>query len=78
MLPGWSGTLGQLLPPGAGGQLLRSTAFFDGHGATHAVLVLAAWLTLGVLLCVAGSLRRRRPAADSVTSAAQPAGHATV
>jgi hypothetical protein len=37
MLPGWSGTLGQLLPPGAGGQLLRSTAFFDGHGATHSV-----------------------------------------
>jgi hypothetical protein len=30
MLPGWSGTLGRLLPPGAGGQLLRSTAFFDG------------------------------------------------
>ena len=41
MLPGWSGTLGQLLPPGAGGQLLRSTAFFDGHGATHSVIVLA-------------------------------------
>jgi hypothetical protein len=31
MLPGWSGTLGQLLPPGAGGRLLRSTAFFDSH-----------------------------------------------
>jgi hypothetical protein len=59
MLPGWSGALGQLLPPGAGGRLLRSTAFFDGHGATDSAIVLAAWLTLGILLCLAGGLRRR-------------------
>lgn len=72
MLPGWSGTLGQLLPPGAGGQLLRSTAFFAGHGATRPVTVLATWLTLGVLLCLAGSLRPRRPAHRSVTTTAQP------
>ncbi|WP_350275629.1 hypothetical protein [Kribbella sp. HUAS MG21] len=51
MLPGWSGTLGQLLPPGAGGQLLRSTAFFDGQGAAGPIAVLAGWLTLGLLLC---------------------------
>jgi hypothetical protein len=73
MLSGWSGRLGQLLPPGAGGRLLRSTAFFDGHGATQPVIVLATWLTLGVLLCLAGSLRRRRPAAGPVTTTAQPA-----
>ena len=36
MLPGWSGTLGQLLPPGAGAHLLRSTAFFDGAGGASA------------------------------------------
>ena len=72
MLPGWSGTLGQLLPPGAGGQLLRSTAFFDGHGATHSVIVLATWLTLGVLLCLASGLRRRRrPTADLASTGAQ-------
>jgi hypothetical protein len=62
MLPGWSGTLGRLLPPGAGGQLLRSTAFFDGRGAAHSVIVLVIWLALGVLLCMAGSLRARRAA----------------
>ncbi|MBB3726572.1 hypothetical protein [Nonomuraea dietziae] len=62
MLPGWSGILGQLLPPGAGGQLLRSTAFFDGRGATHSVIVLLTWLTLGVVLCLAGGLRARRAA----------------
>ncbi|MEU2506509.1 ABC transporter permease [Streptomyces sp. NPDC007863] len=63
MLPGWSGALGQLLPPGAGGRLLRSTAFFDGHGATGPVVVLAAWLALGVVLCLAGGLRARTAAA---------------
>jgi hypothetical protein len=62
MLPGWSGTLGQLLPPGAGGQLLRSTAFFDGRGVTHSVIVLITWLALGVVLCLAGGLRTRRTA----------------
>ncbi|MEV0822425.1 hypothetical protein [Nonomuraea rubra] len=62
MLPGWSGALGQLLPPGAGGQLLRSTAFFDGRGATHSLIVLAAWLVLGLTLCLAGGLRARRAA----------------
>ncbi|NYI04640.1 hypothetical protein [Allostreptomyces psammosilenae] len=60
MLPGWSGTLGQLMPPGAGGQLLRSTAFFDGHGATSSVVVLVTWLALGAVLCLAGGLRARR------------------
>ncbi|MFG2875677.1 ABC transporter permease [Streptomyces sp. NPDC048337] len=60
MLPGWSGTLGQLLPPGAGNQLLRSTAFFDGHGSTHSVLVLTTWLGFGIALCLAGGLPRGR------------------
>ncbi|MFC9294620.1 ABC transporter permease [Streptomyces sp. NPDC057011] len=71
MLPGWSGTLGQLLPPGAGGRLLRSTAFFDGHGAAHSATVLATWLTLGTVLCLAGALRRR-PTVTVEHAAAQP------
>jgi len=70
MLPGWSGALGQLLPPGAGGQLLRSTAFFDGNGATHSVIVLITWLALGVVLCLAGGLR-------TAGMAAQPVAHGT-
>jgi hypothetical protein len=32
LLPQPVGAIGQLLPPGAGGNLLRSTAFFDGAG----------------------------------------------
>ncbi|MEV6342839.1 hypothetical protein [Actinoplanes sp. NPDC051851] len=75
MLPGWSGTLGQLLPPGAGGQLLRSASFFDGEGATHSLIVLLSWLTAGLLLCAAGALRaRRRPAlSPEPTPIPQPA-----
>lgn len=62
MLPGRSGALGQLLPPGAGGQLLRSTAFFDGRGATSALTVLLAWATLGAVLCLIGGVRAHRAA----------------
>jgi hypothetical protein len=77
MLPGWSGTLGQLLPPGAGGQLLRSTAFFDGHGATHSTIVLITWLALGVVLCLASGLRARRAAPAAAGLRRTPASPAS-
>ncbi|MFF0431656.1 hypothetical protein ACFYU9_05410 [Streptomyces sp. NPDC004327] len=77
MLPGWSGTLGQLLPPGAGGRLLRSTSFFNGHDATHPATVLTAWLTLGTVLYVAGSLRTR-PTGSVTNTVAQPAKQTTI
>ncbi|WP_175583001.1 hypothetical protein [Nocardia cyriacigeorgica] len=60
MLPGWFGAFGQLLPPGAGGRLMRSTAFFDGRGATNAVTVLVVWAVLGATLCLIGGLRAHR------------------
>jgi hypothetical protein len=34
LLPEPAGAIGQLLPPGAGGSLLRSTPFFDDAGGT--------------------------------------------
>ncbi|MEV0151956.1 MULTISPECIES: hypothetical protein [unclassified Nonomuraea] len=77
MLPGWSGIIGRLLPPGAGGQLLRSTAFFDGHGATHPVIVLVTWLTIGVVLCLAGGLRARRAASAAAGSWRTPSSPAS-
>lgn len=55
---GWS-TLGQLLPPGATGTLLRSTAYFDGADATKPALTLAAWVLLGLVLALVAG--RRRP-----------------
>ncbi|SEF18783.1 hypothetical protein [Jiangella alba] len=61
LLPtGW-GTLGQALPAGAGGTLLRSTSYFDGAAAGSPVLVLAAWAAGGLVLVALG--RRVRPAA---------------
>lgn len=57
MLPGWSGRLGQFLPPGAGASLLRSTAFFAGGGAGGHIAVLLMWLLIGIALCIAGGAR---------------------
>lgn len=46
---GWS-TLGQLMPIGATGFLVRSISFFDGAGATQAWIVLASWVVIGLIL----------------------------
>ena len=59
LLPGWSGEFGQLLPPGAAGTLLRSTAFFDGNGGQQPLLVLLVWLAVGLVLCTIGGRRAR-------------------
>ena len=67
LLPAPFGTIGQLLPPGAAGSLLRSTAFFHGHGAAKPILVLALWLAGGLGLVFLGDLRARRAAAANAT-----------
>jgi len=60
MLPtGW-GTLGQWLPQGATATLLRSTAYFDGAGATTAIAVLICWAIAGIALIVLAAVRQRR------------------
>ncbi len=65
LLPEPAGDVGRLLPPGAGGQLLRSTAFFDGNGAGEHLVVLAVWTLIGLaLLAVAAA--RRRPVRDEL------------
>jgi hypothetical protein len=53
LLPQPWGAVGQFLPPGAGGTLLRSVAFFDGAGAAVAAWVLAAWAGVGLVLAAA-------------------------
>jgi hypothetical protein len=64
LLPRPVGELGQLLPPGAGGNLLRSTGYFDGAGGSGHLLVLSAWALFGIgaLLASAVVARRRLPA----------------
>jgi hypothetical protein len=60
MLPSGWGTLGQWLPQGATATLLRSTAFFDGAGATTAIAVLTCWAVAGTTLIVIAAVRQRR------------------
>jgi hypothetical protein len=62
LLPTPWGAIGQLLPPGATGSLIRSLAFFDGNGSLQPLLVLVSWLVGGaVLFGVAVRRERSRP-----------------
>ncbi|MDZ4266904.1 MAG: ABC transporter permease [Mycobacterium sp.] len=61
MLPAGWGQVGQLLPQGATATLLRSTAAFDGAGATSAIVVLVCWALAGTALVVVAGLRRPNP-----------------
>jgi hypothetical protein len=60
LLPSGWGTLGQLLPPGATGTLLRSVSWFDGAGAGTPLLVLSTWCLAGLLLIGVGAVVRRQ------------------
>jgi hypothetical protein len=54
LLPKPWGTVGQFLPPGAGGTLLRSVAFFDGARAATPLGVLVGWAVVGLALAAFG------------------------
>lgn len=61
LLPEPMGAIGQWLPPGAGGTLLRSVSFFDGNAALTPLTVLTVWAVLGLL---AFTLARGRRGGD--------------
>lgn len=61
LMPDPVGGIGQLLPPGAGGNLLRSVAFFDGAASGNHLAVLAAWTLAGLALLL---VPRRVPPAS--------------
>jgi hypothetical protein len=63
LLPEPVGAIGQLLPLGAGGNLLRSTSYFDGAGAGGHVAVLAVWTLAGLAALAAARALNVRPAA---------------
>lgn len=65
-LPSPWGTIGQLLPIGAAGDLVRSTAFFDGAGGARPVAVLGIWALLGLFLMGLSRWRKRatQPSTD--------------
>jgi hypothetical protein len=60
LLPKAAGFIGQLLPSGAGSQLLRSSAFFDGASGGGKILVLLVWAVLGTAAILAGATIRER------------------
>ncbi|MGC9381611.1 ABC transporter permease [Streptomyces sp. MH13] len=65
MLPRPAGAIGQWLPPGAGGSLLRSVSFFEGAAATGPALTLTWWSLLGLAaVLLGGVLRQRAPGAS--------------
>lgn len=74
MLPSGWGTLGQWLPPGAMGTLLRTVTFFPNGSWSPAVWILTGWVVGGLLLAWLGS--RRHPVAgrheDGVPVAEEP------
>jgi hypothetical protein len=73
LLPsGWA-TLGQLLPPGATGTALRSTAFFDGAGAGLPLLVLTCWVVAGAALALVPARRTPAQADETEVAELQPA-----
>ena len=65
LLPEPAGGIGQLLPPGAGANLLRSTGFFDGAAAAVPVTVLLAWAVGGLALVALAAMRGRPNAAPA-------------
>lgn len=67
-LPTPWGNIGQFLPPGATGTLLRNVAFFDGAAITQPLLVLLGYVAVGLALFLLGSLRARTPAENGGTA----------
>jgi hypothetical protein len=67
MLPDAADHIGQWLPPGAGANLLRSTAYFNGHGSAGSITILALWVMGGFAAVVVGHRRATR-----VANAAEP------
>jgi hypothetical protein len=70
LLPSAVDHIGRWLPPGAGANLLRSTAYFHGDGATSHVVVLTIWIVLGFAAIALGHHPPIRFAAHSAGQAA--------
>ena len=70
LLPAAVDHIGQWLPPGAAANLLRSTAYFNGHGASGHLGVLIAWSVLGLAAIIVGHHAPVRFAASASATAA--------
>jgi hypothetical protein len=55
LLPGFWRTLSQILPPGAAVTTMRDVVYFNGHGSSHALIVLAVYAVLGAAVAMIAS-----------------------
>lgn len=72
-LPAPWGEIGQLMPIGAAGTAMRSAVFFNGAGASQAVIVLTCWALAGLAMSVLGiqlSARHERMNAEKKAAVA--------
>ena len=69
LLPQPWGAVGQWLPIGAGADLVRSAAYFDGNGSAAAMTVLMAYAIGGLVLTLIG---RRGPARPEAPASERP------
>jgi hypothetical protein len=67
LLPTAVDRIGQWFPPGAAANLLRSTAYFNGNGASGHLGVLIAWSVIGLSAIVVGHHAPVRFAASAST-----------
>ncbi|MFF7216905.1 ABC transporter permease [Streptomyces sp. NPDC008238] len=71
LLPKAVDDIGQWLPPGAGANLLRSTAYFNGNGSGGHIAVLVLWCVLGLASVVFGR-RTLVAAGDTIDDDREP------
>jgi hypothetical protein len=67
-LPGFWRTLSQILPPGAAVTSMRDVVYFNGHGSSHALIVLAVYAVLGAGVAMLAYRLRARAGAATVAS----------
>ncbi|WP_228765367.1 ABC transporter permease [Aeromicrobium sp. S22] len=65
LLPPFFSAIGPWLPPGAATSAIRGIVYFDNAGVRGPVLVMLAWLVVGLVLLIVPTLRQERARADA-------------
>jgi hypothetical protein len=68
LLPGFWRTLSQILPPGAAVTSMRDVVYFNGHGSSRALIVLAVYAVLGAGVAIIADRLRARAGATPVAT----------
>jgi hypothetical protein len=76
LLPQPWGAVGQYLPAGAAGSLVRDAVFFSGHGSAAPLWTLLSWAVAGLVLVAIGRKRLLEAGPAAPAPAAVTATHA--